>query len=456
MIAQPSVHTLPLAVGVRVGRNPRLRRRGYPSRPFGCRGGRCAALVKPLLYGPPQRRRFQGMKIVFDVSPVASPLTGIGRYALELAWALEDQPEVERLYYFDRVRWVKRPDARIVAETLAEGGPQTARKASLVHRLRRFATTVPFAPLAFAAYRKLLQLKFSNAAPVRNADLYHGTGYMPLPLALPGVITVHDLSFIRYPQFHPAERVRMLRDSLPGTLDMAAAIITDAAAIREEVIATYGVSPERVHAVALGVGPEFHPRAGSELQPVLAAHGLGSIAYLLSVATLEPRKNLVGLVDAYSRLPHALRAQHPLVLVGSKGWLNEALEKRLAPLERAGEVRRLGYVAQSDLPHLYAGAWAFAYPSYYEGFGLPVVEAMASGIPTLTSNRSSLPEVAGTAAVQIDPEDPDALLRGLHQLLEDTGLRARLTQEGPLQAARFTWANTARKTLRVYAAALAG
>ncbi len=392
------------------------------------------------------------MKVVFDVGPVFQPLTGVGRYALELARALAAQPEMNQLYYLDGMRWLDRPDARLTSDALGGQPASLVRKTDVARRLRRLAASLPFAPAAFAAYRKLLYLRFMNTAPARHADLYHGTGFMPLPLSLPGVITVHDLSFIRYPQFHPAARVRVLRDTLPGTLDAAAAIITDAATIRDEVIKTYGVAPERVHAVALGVAPDFHPRMAEDLQPVLARYGLLSTPYLLSVATLEPRKNLLGLVDAYARLPQALRARHPLVLAGGKGWLSEELQKRLEPLERVGEVRRLGYVPQADLPHIYAGAWAFAYPSFYEGFGLPVAEAMATGIPTLTSNRSSLPEVAGEAALQIDPDDADALCSGLQQLLEDAGLRARLAREGPLRAARFTWENTARDTIAVYAA----
>lgn len=395
------------------------------------------------------------MKVAFDISPVCQPLTGIGRYALELAQALEALPEIERLFYINGTRWQQRPDERLGEGTRLGTSPRQRSRPGLARQLRQLAITVPFAARAFAVYQKLLHLRFARTVPAREAHLYHGTGYMPLPLSVPGVITVHDLSFIRYPQFHPAARVRALRDTLPRTLDAAAAIITDAAAIRDEVIATYGLDPKRVHAVALGVAPDFHPRAAEVAQPVLARHGLSATPYLLSVATLEPRKNLLGLVEAYAGLPRSVRARHPLVLAGGKGWLSEALERRLAPLERAGEVRRLGYVTQADLPYLYAGAWAFAYPSFYEGFGLPLAEALATGVPSLTSNRSSLPEVAGDAALQIDPENTDALRDALRQLLEDQPLRARLTREGPLQAARFTWENTARNTLAVYAAALA-
>jgi alpha-1,3-rhamnosyl/mannosyltransferase len=170
----------------------------------------------------------------------------------------------------------------------------------------------------------------------------------------------------------------------------------------------------------------------------------------LAVSTLEPRKNLPRLLMAYARLPEALRARHPLALVGAKGWLNAELEQHLAPLERTGQLRRLGYVSQEDLPALYAGAHAFAYPSLYEGFGLPLLEAMASGAPALSSRCSSLPEVAGAAALLIDPEDLDALTAGLERLLDDAPWRVQARARGLEQARRFSWERCVEDTVAVY------
>ncbi|MCB1771577.1 MAG: glycosyltransferase family 4 protein, partial [Candidatus Competibacteraceae bacterium] len=169
-----------------------------------------------------------------------------------------------------------------------------------------------------------------------------------------------------------------------------------------------------------------------------------------AVSTLEPRKNLPRLLIAYARLPEALRARHPLALVGAKGWLNTELERHLAPLERTGQLRRLGYVPQDDLPALYAGAHAFAYPSLYEGFGLPLLEAMASGIPALSSHRSSLPQVAGDAALLINPEDIDDLTAGLEHLLSDELWRAAARPRGLEQARRFSWERCVEETIAVY------
>jgi len=190
------------------------------------------------------------------------------------------------------------------------------------------------------------------------------------------------------------------------------------------------------------------------LQATLARFGLVPGEYVLSVGTLEPRKNLPALFAAHAGLPEALRQRFPLVVAGMRGWHQaEALNASSAAMAR-GELRLLGYVPDAAVPDLYAGAAAFAYPSRYEGFGLPPLEAMASGVPVITSNRTSLPEVVGSAGLMVDPDDVDGLREGLRRLLEDRVFAATLGEAGRLRSRSFSWERCARETQAVYAKVL--
>ena len=206
----------------------------------------------------------------------------------------------------------------------------------------------------------------------------------------------------------------------------------------------------KVEAIPLGVDAAFAPQAPEALAPTLERLGLQPGAYLLCVATLEPRKNISRLIDAFLGLPAPVRTRYPLVLAGAPGWHGEALAERIRDLPRGGQVVQLGYVAQADLPALYAGARLFAFPALYEGFGLPVLEAMASGVPVVTSNCSSLPEVAGDAALLVNPEDTDALRLALAQGLEDDAWRSAARERGLARAAQRSWAQCVARTLALY------
>ena len=188
---------------------------------------------------------------------------------------------------------------------------------------------------------------------------------------------------------------------------------------------------------------------------MLSALGLKYRGFVLSVCTLQPRKNLRRLVAAYASLPEPLRREFPLVLIGANGWMNSDLQRYIGALASAGQVVAPGYISRADLMHLLSAAAVFVYPSLYEGFGLPVAEAMASAVPVLCSNVTSLPEVSAGAAWEVDPYSADEIAHGLQQLLEDATLRDDLVAKGLRRAAELTWAATVEQTCGVYRSVLA-
>ena len=302
-------------------------------------------------------------------------------------------------------------------------------------------------PRPYEVSRLLLQRAFDRGAG--RFDVYFEPSFLPLRFDGPTVITVHDLSHVRFAQTHPLSRVRIMHKLLPAAIERAAHILTDSFFQRDEITAHFGIPADRVTVAHLGVAAEFRPRREPECAPVLQRHGLRYRGYLLAVGTLEPRKNLGMVLDAYARLPAALRQRYPLVVAGFRGWNTQALAPRLRALARSGEVRALGFVDEADLPAIYSAASLFLYPSLYEGFGLPALEAMASRIPVIVSNCSSLPEVVGDAGVQVAPQDAPGMSLEIVRLLEDAALWERHSLAGLDRSRRFSWESCAAVTAGV-------
>jgi alpha-1,3-rhamnosyl/mannosyltransferase len=305
-------------------------------------------------------------------------------------------------------------------------------------------------PHAYAVNRSAQQALFTLGATRRHLDLYHDPSIISFKYRGPTVVTAHDLSWIRYPQMHPADRVRFLNQAFPRTLSSADHVITDAEFVRQEIMELFGVAPARITAIPLGAAAAFRPHAANECEVLLQQRGLRWRGYLLSVGTLEPRKNLELVVRAYAGLPAAFQDRFKLVLVGARGWLASGLESLLHPLVNAGRAQVLGFVADADLAVLYAAARTFIYPSTYEGFGLPPLEAMASGTPVIVSNASTLPEVAGDAGIRIEPTDVDGLRAAIERLGEDDEAWSHLREAGLNRAALFSWQRCARETMAIY------
>ena len=282
-------------------------------------------------------------------------------------------------------------------------------------------------------------------------DVYHSPDFIP-PAggASRRVITVHDLTFLYYPDFLTAESRRYYANQIAWAVSAADQVIADSEATRTDIITLLGVAPTRVTAIHLAANPLYSlTPMPHELAATAAEYELDA-GFILSVGTLEPRKNLPLLLRAYQRLRARHHVTAPLVLVGSKGWLYDDVFTTINRLDLSDHVRHLAGVPDVKLAHLYHLAGVLAFPSQYEGFGLPALEAMHCGCPVVASNRGSLPEVVGDAGLILDPNDEPAWVEALAAVLADSVAADTLRQAGYRQAQRFTWESTARQTLAVY------
>ncbi|MCY1272846.1 D-inositol-3-phosphate glycosyltransferase [compost metagenome] len=380
------------------------------------------------------------MKLVLSVEPVRFPLTGIGRYTYELARRLQHNPDISDLKLFS--------GARFLSEL-----PVPTDKSGSGYGLKR---TIQKSALAIEVYRLLMPLFRARAMRGHEDYLYHGPNFFIPPFPGRTVATFHDLSPFTWPDCHPPQRLRYLQKELQKTLTRADALITDSEYTRHELSKYFSWPLDRIHAVPLASSEDFHPRSHKSLQAPLARYGLKPGGYSLFVGTIEPRKNIETLLNAYSRLPIGIRQRWPLLLTGYQGWQNEPVHDRITQAQREGWARYLGYVPGEDLPLLYSGTRLFVFPSLYEGFGLPVLEAMSSGVPVICSNSSSLPEVAGPAALMCEPLDVDALTGLLLKGLQDEDWRATAIPQGLAHAASFSWQHCAFQTVKVYQKVLEG
>lgn len=373
------------------------------------------------------------MKIITDALPFTQITTGIQRYARCLYTELAAIPGVSVCYFgrsghssqippvADPHTWAKRigimrkfPDPVIVAGRILD-------RLNFERRLKKLA-------------RRTTQ------------GVYHDTAvFPPAGLDVPVVSTVHDISLIKHPERHPRERVWFSELFFKRRLAHAAHVITVSEFTRGELIEETGIAPQKVTTVHLAQGAHFFRRPRSQVTEILKQRGWPE-EYVLFVGTLEPRKNIQLIIEALPMLKHDI----PLLLTGWSGWGDRQWWDKIGELGLQKRVILTGYVDEETLACLYAGAAAFVYPSIYEGFGLPVLEAMACGCPVLCSNTTSLPEVAGDAALLVDPHDPENLAHELEKTLCDSDLRESMISAGLQRAALFSWKKTALETWEIF------
>jgi glycosyltransferase involved in cell wall biosynthesis len=364
------------------------------------------------------------MNIIVNAIPLTGLLTGISRYVRCLYSRLQHMQDVSVSYF---------SGPRFTSIMPKQAEPVSwSKKTDLIWRMPDCFVT---------GLRSLFWLNFERrlrTACRRNQfSIYHETAFVPAAVTgIPVVYTLYDLSLIKYRDEHPRERVWFYDFFIKRRLPYAAHIITISDFMRKEVINT---------AIPLAHDPFFYPRQRAEIDNVLAMRGWPK-DYILFVGTLEPRKNISLLIRALART----KSEIPLILVGWTGWGDKTWYRDITELGLEKRVYTADYLDEETLACLYSGARVLVYPSLYEGFGLPVLEAMACGCPVICSNTSSLPEVAGTAALFVDPDDPDGLARTLDGILRDSEGRDILVEKGLQRAALFSWEKTAEQTLELF------
>jgi glycosyltransferase involved in cell wall biosynthesis len=367
------------------------------------------------------------LRIAIDAHSIGTGLGGNESYATNLIEALAEIDQANRYTLY-----VTRKEA---VDRFTNRWPNFSVRPTLPH------TPIVRIPLILSAELR--------RQPV---DVLHVQFTAPPFSPCPVVVSIHDLSFEHLPETFKWRSRNQLKATVRRSARAAARVIALSEHARQDIVETYGLAADRVRTIPLAASDRFYPVTDEdELQRVRQTYGIEG-EYILTVGAIQPRKNLARLIAAYARL----RKSRPevnlpkLVFAGKCAWLFEETLRTIQELQLTESVILTGYVPEKDLPALYSGALCFVYPSYFEGFGLPPLEAMKCGAPVITGNRTSLPEVVGEAGLLVDPFDVDALGAAMNRLISDSELRAELTTKGLERAKLFDWRETARQTLAVY------
>ena len=373
------------------------------------------------------------MRIGLDGIPLVAPKTGVGHYTFELGHSLAHALPNSNIEFLSPV-----PYSSLTASEEKDAPANLSITCTHATGPRRFWWSVGLP----------LHLRQSGI------ELFHGTNYeVPLWSKCRTVLTIHDLSLLLYSETHERSRVRRARLRLSLMARSAEMIITATRFIKKEVSEHLKVASSKIAVTPYAPRRVFRPVAKERCDEVRARLGVED-CFILYVGTIEPRKNLVTLVRAFDEILRRTTLRRQLVITGAQGWLSDDLYRLIEQLKINDKVLFTGYVTDEDLSALYSSCRCFVYPSLYEGFGLPPLEAMACGAPVVTSSAGSIAETVGRAARIISPTDAQALAKEIVELVEDEGARSQLSKEGLARAADYTWERTARETIEVYEEAL--
>ncbi|MEA3408069.1 MAG: glycosyltransferase family 1 protein [Chloroflexota bacterium] len=369
------------------------------------------------------------MRIGIDYTSAAQQRAGIGRYTRGL---------IKGLASFD-------PDNRYVL--FSAGHKQGLGIWASNFTLKQ----LPITERQLTAIWQRLRLPLPVELITGLVDVYHSPDFvLPPVLAARTVLTVHDLSFMRHPECSSEALLDYLMEAVPRSVERADLVVADSESTRRDLMELLQVPDEKILVVYPGLESHFAPVDNDYLLPRLLQRYGVRYPYILAVGTLQPRKNFVRLIKAYDILVRYYQIPHKLVIVGNKGWLYGEIEETIQNLGLEGRVILTGFVKDQDLPYIYSAAEVFAFPSLYEGFGIPILEAMGCGTPVVTSSVSSMPEVAGDAALLVEPYDVEAMALTLWRLINDVQLQDELRLRGFKQARKFRWRDSAKKLVRAY------
>ena len=388
-------------------------------------------------------KAFEHLTVAVEATALTTLRTGIGQYIYGLYKAIHEKQHPPAVNYFINKKFT-----------------QTLPDASIPHKNNNPSATVlkkiKDSNSYFSYLLRMVNIKkynhiFNRELNKLKVDLIHCPNFFCMGNKnIPEFITVHDISCFKHPETHPYIRVKIFNTLLPDSLEKSRHILTVSEFSKNELVSYFGVDPNKITVTYNGLPPQFGFMEPQDTTTTLQFYGLTYKKYFLYVGTIEPRKNLEILLDAYQLLPETIKQHYKLVIAGTLGWKFEGFIEKAKNLLNNNYLLMPGYVSEQQLPHLMSGACSFLYPSIYEGFGIPPLEAMASHTPVITSNQTSLPEVVGNAGILLPPDDPLPWKEAMELLVDDPKSYQHYVQQGLKQSALFTWEACANKTLTCF------
>jgi glycosyltransferase involved in cell wall biosynthesis len=367
--------------------------------------------------------------VIVNAIPLRGQMNGIGRYVKSLFNELVGYSDLDIEFFYGTYFSKKLQN-------------DVAINPSIIGSIKK----IPF----YYWLREFYMSSVIKSKTKKKKCIYHNPNFISYKMDASIVTNVHDISFIKYPKYHPKKRVEFLTKHIKQSIEVSDFIITDSNFIKEEIIEYFKIDSERIISIPLAAGNNFKKINDNECNLILSSYGLSYKKYFLSVSTLEPRKNIISAIRAYDKLPNKIQKEYPFVIVGAEGWLNSQFYNLINSLISKKKIILLGHIKEEDLPFLYSGAKLFIYPSIYEGFGLPILEAFASGVPVITSNRSSINEIAEKSALIVNPLNIDEIYNGFLNIIDNPSYEKELVDAGLLRAKKYTWNKTAQMTNMIY------